>query len=130
MWIEKAGSGCGVLRSEIAAFYAGFGQPDGLHAAFLNAVLVVSVSDEGRLIVSGFGGVDWVCAFTSLEEFAGYMAARGVAQDHEYRYHTLSGRRIVEEFTARCVRPTGVAIDIAGAAPMAFPPVLPGGGGG
>ncbi|WP_324197864.1 hypothetical protein [Nocardia abscessus] len=128
--IEEAGNGCGVLRSEIAAFYAGFGQPDVLHAAFLNAVLVVGVSDDGRLIVSEFGGVDWVCAFTSGEEFARYMAARGVAQDREYRYHTLSGRRIVEEFTVRCARPTGVAVDIAGAAPMAFPPVLPSAGGG
>ncbi|WP_280474554.1 hypothetical protein [Nocardia asiatica] len=128
--VQAVDGSCGVLRSEIAAFYAGFGQPNVLRTAFLDAVLVVGMSDDGRLVVSEFGGVDWVCAFTSVEEFARYMTARGVAQDRDYRYHTLLGRRIVEEFTPRCRRPTGVVIDVAGAAPMAFPPVVSAGGGG
>ncbi|MEU7765084.1 hypothetical protein AB0B25_08170 [Nocardia sp. NPDC049190] len=116
---------CAVLRSEIAAFYAGFGQPEALMAAFSDAVVVVALTDDDRLLVSEFGGVDWVCAFTSVEEFAHYQVARGVALDGEYRYHALLGRRIMDEITARCARPTGIAIDIAGVAPIAFPPNLP-----
>ncbi|WP_327116947.1 hypothetical protein OHB12_06140 [Nocardia sp. NBC_01730] len=126
---ETAADRCALLRSEIAAFYAGFGQPEALRAAFSDAVVVVALTGDDRLLVSEFGRVDWLLAFTSVDEFAHYMTARGVAPGSEYRYHTLLGRRIVDEFTARCARPTGVAIDIAGVAPIAFPPTPPGGWG-
>ncbi|WP_327097059.1 SseB family protein [Nocardia vinacea] len=113
------------LRSEIAAFYAGFGQPEVLREAFLQASLLVPLIDEDRVYTSRLGGVDWVCAFTSVEEYARYMAARGVDPDQEYRYQTLFGWRLVE-YAATRSEPTGVAVDITGSAPMAFPPEVTG----
>ncbi|WP_228542570.1 hypothetical protein [Nocardia sp. XZ_19_369] len=95
-----------------------------MRETFEQAVLLVALTEDGRLCVSELGGVDWVCALTSVEEFARYMTARGVQPEREYRFHTILGRQIVDDFTAQCVRPTGVAVDIGGAAPMAFPPEL------
>jgi len=109
------------LRAEIAAFYAGFGQPEVLAAAFRQAGLLVPLVDDDRLCTSRLGGVDWICAFTSVEEYARYMAARGVAGDQEYRYQSLLGWRLVEYAAGRS-EPTGVAVDITGSAPIAFPP--------
>ncbi|WP_327114013.1 SseB family protein [Nocardia sp. NBC_01730] len=114
----------GALRAEIAAFYAGFGQPEVLQAAFRGAVLLVPLVDDDRLCTSRLGGVDWICAFTSVEEYARYMAARGVAGDQEYRYQSLLGWRLAEYAAGRSAS-TGVAVDITGSAPMAFPPQVP-----
>ncbi|MEV4237124.1 SseB family protein [Nocardia sp. NPDC049737] len=110
-----------VLRSEIAAYYAGFGQPEMLRAAFEQALLVVPLIEQDRVFTSQVGGVDWICAFTSVEEYARYMSARGVDPDQQYRYHTLLGSRLAE-YAASRAEPTGVAVDMAGTAPMAFPP--------
>ncbi|KAA8883886.1 hypothetical protein F3087_37175 [Nocardia colli] len=119
--------GRGALRSEIAAFYAGFGQSDALQAAFRQAALFVPVTEEERVTISQLGGVDWLCAFTSIEEYARYMMARGyltengIGADREYRYHTLAGWRLLEYAESR-EQPTGITVDIVGSAPMAFPP--------
>ncbi|MFE9575342.1 hypothetical protein ACFYO1_03070 [Nocardia sp. NPDC006044] len=114
-----------MLRSEIAAFYSGFGQPSALRTAFTDAVLIVPLTPDDRVYVHQLGGIDWLCAFTSVEQFALYMTARGVEPEREYRYHTLLGQRILDSLITQRPRPTGVAVDIAGAAPMAFPPELP-----
>ncbi|WP_433620942.1 SseB family protein [Nocardia sp. CA-120079] len=113
--------GSHALRSEIAAFYAGFGQPEVLCAAFEQALLVVPLIDQDRVFTSRAGGIDWICAFTSVEAYARYMSARGVEPDQQYRYHTLLGSRLAEYAASRS-EPTGVAVDMAGTAPMAFPP--------
>ncbi|WP_433194534.1 hypothetical protein ACQP1G_38155 [Nocardia sp. CA-107356] len=86
-----------------------------------DALLVVPLIDEDRVFTSRVGGVDWICAFTSVESYARYMSARGVDSDQEYRYHTLRGGRLAE-YAASRAEPTGVAVDMAGTAPMAFPP--------
>ncbi|MFI6217711.1 SseB family protein [Nocardia brasiliensis] len=119
--------GRGILRGEIAAFYAGFGQAEALQAAFRQAALFVPVTDDERVCTSQVGGVDWLCAFTSIEEYARYMTARGylaeegIEADREYRYHTLAGWRLLD-YAESCKQPTGIAVDIVGSAPMAFPP--------
>ncbi|WP_433678019.1 hypothetical protein [Nocardia sp. CA-119907] len=111
----------GALRAEIAAFYAGFGQPEVLAAAFGGAAFLVPLLDDDRLCTSRLGGIDWICAFTSVEEYARYMVARGVVGDHEYRYQSLLGWRLAEYAAGRS-EPTGVAVDMTGSAPFAFPP--------
>jgi len=113
--------GGGALRAEIAAFYAGFGQPRVLLAAFRESALLVPLVDEDRLCTSRLGGIDWICAFTRVEEYARFMASRGVAADEEYRYQSLFGWRLAD-YAAERSEPTGVAVDITGSAPMAFPP--------
>ncbi|MFE9324115.1 hypothetical protein ACIHDR_11930 [Nocardia sp. NPDC052278] len=113
--------GGAALRSEIAAFYEGFGQPGVLREAFGKALLVVPLIDGDRVFTSRVGGVDWICAFTSVEEYGRYMTARGVDPDQQYRYHMLLGSRLAEYAASRS-EPTGVAVDMVGTAPMAFPP--------
>ncbi|MCC3330932.1 SseB family protein [Nocardia abscessus] len=115
------------LRGEIAAFYGGFGQPEALLAAFRSAALLVPVSADDRVQVSQVGGIDWLCAFTSVTEYARYVMARGrmidggIEPDRQYRYHSLLGSRLLAYAESRD-QPTGVAVDVVGSAPMAFPP--------
>ncbi|KQY37589.1 MULTISPECIES: SseB family protein [Nocardia] len=125
------GDGRDRLRAEIAAFYAGFGQPAALLAAFRQAALLVPLTADDRVFFSQVGGVDWLCAFTSIEEYARFMVTRGHLQDNgidadrEYRHHWLFGRRLQEYVDSR-TEPAGIAIDIVGSAPMAFPPDVAG----
>lgn len=118
------GAGVVALRSEIDAFYAGFGSPTALREAFRAAVLLVPVVDGDRISTAAFGGVDWICAFTGVEEYAQWVSARGELDPAgEYPYHTLSGWRLAD-YADKCAKPTGVAVDIKGSAPMAFPPTV------
>ncbi|NKX85697.1 hypothetical protein [Nocardia coubleae] len=122
------GDGRERLHAEIAAFYAGFGQPEELHAAFRQAALLVPLTAENRVFFLPFGGVDWLCTFTSVEEYARFIAARdrlddATALDQDYRYHWIFGRRLRDYLDTRD-EPAGIAIDILGSAPMAFPPDL------
>lgn len=116
------GSGRAELRAEIDAFYAGFGQPAALTAAFRGAALLVPVTAEDRLAVHHYRGIDWLCAFTGEHEYARWVLARGAGTGGGQRYHTLFGWRLADRFAAAAARPTGVVVDIAGTAPMAFPP--------
>ncbi|MGY2112954.1 SseB family protein [Nocardia gipuzkoensis] len=115
------------LQDEIAAFYSGFGQPVALLKALRQAALLVPVTDDDRVQLSQQGGIDWLCAFTSIEEYARYMTARGyltaggIEADRRYRYHSLYGWRLLAYAESRD-QPTGVAVDVVGSAPMAFPP--------
>ncbi|MFD4428940.1 hypothetical protein [Nocardia sp. NPDC058497] len=121
------GDGRDRLREEIGAYYAGFGQPDVLRAAFRQTALLVPLTDDDRVSFAHWGGVDWLCAFTTIEEYARFVTARdqrkdgGVDPDLEYRHHWLFGWRL-QEYAASRDEPTGIAIDIVGPAPMAFPP--------
>ncbi|WP_157117271.1 SseB family protein [Nocardia vaccinii] len=109
------------LQAEIAAFYSGFGQPELLVTAFAEAVLLIPITDDDRILVSQFEGVGWICAFTSVAEFARFQARRAVVPDREYRYHTVRGRRLAAHAASR-PDSTGVVVDTAGAAPIGFPP--------
>lgn len=112
------------LRAEIAAFYAGFGVPGELSAAFeSSALLVPLVGPEDRVFTVESAGLAWLCAFTGVEEYARFMTARGVLADQTYRFHTFLGQRL-REFAAAQPEPTGIAVDMLSAAPMTFPPEL------
>ncbi|MFD3592914.1 hypothetical protein ACFWU5_09310 [Nocardia sp. NPDC058640] len=110
------------LKSEIAAFYAGFGVPGELLSAFESSALLVPLTGpEDRVFTVQTGGLAWLCAFTGVQEYAQFMTARGVVADQTYRFHTFLGRRL-REYAADLPEPTGVAVDMLGAAPMTFPP--------
>lgn len=113
-----------VFRAEIDAFYAGFGSPTALERAFRDAVLLVPLTAETRVPTYTVGGVQWVCAFTSAEEYALWLSARDeLGAADEYPYQALSGWRLAD-YAVSCANPTGVSVDIAGSAPMAFPPTV------
>ncbi|MGV9663747.1 hypothetical protein [Nocardia niigatensis] len=119
----EVGDGLAALRSEIAAFYAGFGQPDLLRRAYDDAVLLVPLIGDDEVYTSRVRGIDWICAFTSEEEYARYMVAHGVLKDQTYHYQRLLGSRL-DRWAAARPEPTGVSIDCVGAQPVAFPPKL------
>lgn len=131
VWEGGAGivesDGAAVLRDEIRSYYAGFGQPTALRSALQEAVLLVPVTEDDRVFRVRSGGLGWLCAFTAVEEYARYMLARetmtagGIVPDRQYRYHTFLGSRLLE-YAERQEEPTGITVDIAGRAPMAFPP--------
>ncbi|MBF6240220.1 hypothetical protein IU474_24560 [Nocardia otitidiscaviarum] len=117
-------AGVAVLHAEIDAFYAGFGDPAALEESFRAAVLLVPVAEGSRVRTSEFGGVEWICAFTSAEQYARWLSRRGELDPAgEYPYHAFSGWRLAD-YVAGCVKPTGVTVDIAGPSPMAFPPTV------
>lgn len=124
---ETADSARSALRAEIAAFYDGFGQPEALRATVRAAALYVPLTGGDRLATFRFRGIDWVCGFTSLEEYARFMVARaqrsgtGIRPGTEYRYHTLYGWRLLD-YAESQDELTGLTVDISGTAPMAFPP--------
>ncbi|WP_024805796.1 hypothetical protein [Nocardia sp. BMG51109] len=109
------------LRSEVQAFYAGFGQPGLLVAALREAVLLVPVTEDDRVCTYTVGGVRWIAGFTGVGELAGWLARRGVGPEGEYRYHRLWGWRLTG-YAAALPEPAGVMVDAGGAAPVAFPP--------
>lgn len=118
------GPDTGVLRDEIEAFYAGFGNAAALKEAFRAAALLVPITAERQFTVSKFGGVAWLCVFTGEEPFAEWLSARAQLQPGgNHHYQTLSGWRLAE-YADGCAEPTGVAVDIVGPRPMAFPPAL------
>ncbi|MFC4128647.1 SseB family protein [Nocardia rhizosphaerae] len=122
------GDGRDRLHDEIAAYYAGFGQPAALLDAFRHAAVLVPLTAEDRVVVLPHGGIDWLCVFTSIAEYARFAAMRDLLdddpdRDREHRYHWIFGRRLREYLDTR-TEPAGIAIDIVGTAPMAFPPDL------
>ena len=119
----ELGDGLAVLRSEIAAFYAGFGHSDFLRRAYDDAVLLVPLIGDNEVYSSRVRGIDWICVFTSVEEYARYMVARGVLEDETYRYQWAVGARLTA-WAAERPEPAGVSIDCVGAQPVAFPPEL------
>ncbi|WP_067651601.1 hypothetical protein [Nocardia harenae] len=122
--MAESGGGCTALRAEIASFYSGFGEANSLMSAFRSAALLIPITADDQLVTSRFGGIDWVCAFTSEHEYARYVLSRGYDDATTYRYHTLLGGRVADWFDSRAAHPTGVVVDIAGTAPMAFPPEI------
>ncbi|WP_137876676.1 SseB family protein [Rhodococcus sp. Q] len=108
------------LRAEFEAFHQGFGHPASLTAALRDALLLLPVTDDDRILTGTIRGIDWLCVFTDEEQFATYLAARG--ETASARFRTLFGHRILDEILPALARPTGVVVDPAGAAPMAFPP--------
>ncbi|MFD4432826.1 hypothetical protein [Nocardia sp. NPDC058497] len=111
------------LRGEVAAFYAGFGHPGQLESALRVSTLLVPLIDDDRVFTLAYGGLQWLCGFTGVAEYARFMTARGVVAGREYRFHTFLGSRLVD-FAAEQSEPTGIAVDMLGAAPMAFGPDL------
>lgn len=109
-----------MLRAEIEAFRQGFGHPRLLRAAFRDARLLLPVTDDDRVLTSTVRGVDWLCVFTDEEQFATHLAARG--ESLPARCRAVLGSRILDGIVPALARRTGVVVNAAGSAPMAFPP--------
>ncbi|MCX4096253.1 SseB family protein [Nocardia sp. alder85J] len=113
--------GLAALRSEIAAFRAGFGHPDLLLSTFRAAAVLVPLTAEDRLYTSRYAGIAWICVFTAVRPLAAYLNARGTTPGAEHHFHTLRGHRLTDYATAQ-PDPTGIVIDPGGDTPLALPP--------
>ncbi|MCQ4119488.1 SseB family protein [Rhodococcus tibetensis] len=119
---ESVGN-CSALLAEIDAFRQGFGHPARLSVALRSATVLIPITEDDRVLISTFGGLDWFCAFTSEQEYARYVLVR---DEHAgpCRFHTVFGWRLMDILIPALDRPTGIVIDVAGVVPMAFPPSL------
>lgn len=110
------------LRVEIARVRSGAGDGESLVAAFRDAVVLLPQTADGPVAAGDYGGLRWVYAFTTEAELASWVVARGGDATAEQPYVTVRGSRVLEALPLVGV-PAGIAIDVAGAAPMFLPPV-------
>ncbi len=122
--IEGLGS-LSVLTDLIARVRAGEGAGEAMVEAVRATALLVPRSPDGTLPAADVGGIRWLFAFTSPAELAAWTLARGgdVDGDAEQEYLTILGRRLLTVAPASADVPVGVAVDVAGAAPMLLPPM-------
>lgn len=111
------------LLEEIDATYAGYGNPSSLVEAARTALLWVLIDGENQPLCADSGGLPWLYAFTSEQQLAQFGVQRDEG-DREWPFLTMPGWRLFDDVILACPGPTGVAINVAGAQPMMFPPVL------
>ncbi|WP_037649175.1 SseB family protein [Streptomyces flavidovirens] len=102
---ELAGTGEGDLRSLVGEFRR-------------SEVLVPVV--DGALLSVATGPVRWLFAFTSMETLESFAGQRGEVIDE---WVPVFGARLVDQVIPDIGGLVGVAVDVAGAAPMMLPPV-------
>ncbi|WUH90579.1 hypothetical protein OG900_11055 [Streptomyces sp. NBC_00433] len=111
------------LVSELADLHAGNGDPDALLDAFRAGLVMVPTLEGGDLWATTLGGVHWVYAFSDDTELARFAVARGADGSSDVDFVTVYGWRLLDEVVPAVGEPAGVALDVAGARPMIFPPV-------
>lgn len=111
------------LREEIAQVRSGAANGESLVAAFREAVLLLPQAADGSVAAGDYGGLRWLYAFTSEAELASWVVAREGDAVAEQSYVTVLGSRVLDTALPAVGTPAGVAIDVAGAAPMFLPPV-------
>lgn len=110
------------LRDAIAAVYSGGGQGAAAVEAFRRSVVFVPQDASAGVLTADQGGVRWLLAFSTEQELVRYAVAVGRG-DREWDYLTVFGWRLLDVAVPAVGRPAGVALDVAGARPMVFPPV-------
>ncbi|MFB7618303.1 hypothetical protein [Kitasatospora sp. NPDC056181] len=117
MTVRNAG-----LVHQVRMLRAGVGDPALMVAQFrLSAVLVPRWGDEG-VWTADEGGLRWIFAFTSEEELAAFARAKDVPVEG-LPYLTVLGARLLDVAVVGLGVAGGVALDVAGAEPMLFPPM-------
>ncbi|WP_229928127.1 SseB family protein [Kitasatospora indigofera] len=101
---------------------AGAGDPGVMVGAFRSSVVFVPRDADGRVWSGDEGGIRWLFAFSSEAAMAAFARARGHGGP-ELEYLTVRGSRLLDVAVGAVGRPCGVALDVAGAEPMLFPPV-------
>ncbi|MFF2193188.1 SseB family protein [Streptomyces sp. NPDC058157] len=91
-------------------------------AAFRRRVVLVPLDARGGLWTVGFGGLDWICAFSEEGTLARFAEARGEAA-REWVFRRVIGARLLDEVVPALGFPCGVALDAAGPGGAVFPPL-------
>lgn len=115
------------LAREIAEVHARRGDPTALHAALRRARLLVAMVDDHTVAALPDRGLHWLCGFTDLLALARFGRARD-GGDRPWIFRTVRGAELIDRWVpaaiARAGAPVGVAVDLAGARPMVFPPLI------
>ena len=104
------------LTELVARVRAGDGAGAAMVAAFRDTVVLVPQEESRTLAAGDAGGIRWLFAFTSEAELARWALARGADGASSQAYVSVLGRRLLRSGA-------GVALDVAGQAPMLLPPV-------
>lgn len=107
------------LLVEIGAVRAGFGDPTALKSTLDAALLLVPIDADHNLLSLRLNSVSWVPVFSSTRELAEFGARRGEG-DRDWEYLTIRGSRLLTVLE-EAYPPPGLAIDVAGDAPMLLP---------
>ncbi|MFE9400091.1 SseB family protein [Streptomyces flavidovirens] len=108
------------LASRLAELAAtGVGDLRALVGEFRRSEVLVPVVDGGLLWVAT-GPVRWLFAFTSVEALEVFAGQRGEVIDE---WVPVFGARLLDQVIPDIGEPVGIAVDVAGAAPMVLPPV-------
>ncbi|WP_431675990.1 SseB family protein [Kitasatospora sp. KL5] len=92
-------------------------------AVFRSSAVLVPQTADGLVWSGDGGGIRWIYAFSSEPELAAFLTARAEGPG-EVRYLTVFGARLLDVAVPAAGVPCGVALDVAGAQPMLFPPVV------
>lgn len=111
------------MRVEIARVRSGTGDGQSLMPTFRDAVVLLPQTADGPVAAGDYGGLRWLYAFTTETELASWVVARGGDATADQAYVTVRGSRVLDALLPAVGVPTGIAIDVAGAAPMLLPPV-------
>ncbi|GAA2792263.1 hypothetical protein GCM10010505_19730 [Kitasatospora aburaviensis] len=110
------------LVHQVRMLRAGVGDPALMVAQFrLSAVLVPRWGEEA-VWTADHEGLRWIYAFTSEEELAAFARLKELPVDG-LPYLTVLGSRLLDVAVPALGMPGGVALDVAGAEPMFFPPM-------
>ncbi|MFE6870237.1 SseB family protein [Kitasatospora sp. NPDC057692] len=110
------------LVHQVRMLRAGAGDPAVMLAQFrLSAVLVPRWGEDSVWTADG-DGLRWILAFTSEAELAAWARAKGLPAEG-LPYLAVLGSRLLDVAVPGLGMPGGIALDVAGAEPMLFPPV-------
>lgn len=110
------------LVHQIRMLRAGAGDPALMLAEFRRSALLVPRWGEDALWSADEGGLRWIYAFTSEAELAAFARVKELSADG-LPYLTVLGSRLLDVAVPGLGVPGGVALDVAGAQPMLFPPM-------
>ncbi len=79
-------------------------------------------TEDGLVWTGDEGGIRWIYAFSSEAELTAFARARDYP-GAELRYLTVYGSRLLDVAVPALGRACGVALDVASAQPMVFPPM-------
>src|SRR5262249_50300118 len=106
----------------IADFRRGQRDAASMMSAIRSNILVVPTPGHDRVFVGHAVGVSWLYAFTSCEQLSRFTLARSWAAA-PLPFAWITGARLLDDLLARLPEPCGVALDVAGDAPMLLPPL-------
>ncbi|MFE9425487.1 hypothetical protein ACFYNO_21255 [Kitasatospora sp. NPDC006697] len=108
------------LSRGIEALYGGWGDGRQLVDQFRAATLLCPLAPDGEPMAGELGGLLWLYAFTDEPALARFARARGEG-GRRWDFARIGGDLLLDVAVPRLDGPGGVAVDVGGPRPLAFP---------